>query len=171
MKTIIAIACMVLLYSLNLVAQTKESGMIFSPDGSIRFSDETIHLFADSAYRAEVYQDTYQIEQVPQLLEANDLLRALWVLINVFPQDNKQAGTIAAILAQKGIRGQHYLEAFYTYVFADPHIIQITERNSYLKDPILLEKKLEDCKTLVVFTEKWLKSNDQMKDPITSSSK
>ena len=171
MKTIIAIACIILLDSLCLVAQTNENRMIFSPDGSIQFSDETIHLFADSAYRAEVYPDTYHIEQVPQLLEANDLLRALWVLINLFPQDNKQAGTIAAILAQKGIRGQHYLEAFYTYVFADPNIMQITGRSTYVKDPILLEKKLEDCKTLVVFTEKWLKSNDQLSDPITSSSK
>ena len=171
MKTIIAIAALMLLGSLCLTAQNQESQMVFGADGSIRFSDETIHLFTDSAYRAEVYQDTYKITEVPELLEANDLYRALWVLINLFPQDQQQAGTIAAILAQKGVRGQHYLEAFYTYVFADPEIIRIAEKSAYVQDPILLEKKLESCKTLVVFTEKWLKSNEERIDPIISSSK
>ena len=171
MKAIIVFTCWMLLTVVSLTAQSNAKGVIFREDGSVQFSDETLHLFTDSAYRAEVFPVAYRIEEVPDLLDQQELLRALWILINVLPKDNQQTGMIAGILAQKGVRGQHYLEAFYTYVFADPEVIQFDGKTAFLQDPIVLEAKLESCKTLVVFTEKLVNSSVAGIDGISSPSK
>jgi len=141
-------------------AQDSAEGTVFYNDGTIEFSEETFRLLADASYREQTYPDTYRIEQVPDLLEQGKILFALWTLINVYPDNPKQSGTVMRMLAQKGVHGQLLLNAFYTYVFADPRIFHFgqSKGSSYMQDPKLLEYKLENCKRLIAYTEDYLKA-------------
>lgn len=155
MKTLLVFAVSLMLIHTSASAQDIQDRTVFGDDGTVQFSDETLRLLSDANYRAEVYPDVYHIDQVPDLLDAKKLTLALWTLINVFPENNEQVGTIAAILVQNGVRAQHYLDAFYTYAFADPETFHFGEDGTYLQNPLSMETKLESCKTLVVYTEKY----------------
>lgn len=160
MKTLLVSAVFLLLTYTMTSAQDLQDRTVFGQDGSVQLSDETLRLLSDAKYRTEVYPDVYRLDQIPELLDAKNLMLALWTLINVFPDDNKQVGTIAAILALKGVRARHYLDAFYMYAFADPEIFHFGEEGAYVENPLRMETKLESCKTLAVYTEKYLKTQD-----------
>ena len=139
----------------------QETPTVFSEDGSVRFSDETIRLLTDSAYRLQTYPELYQMSQVPDLLEERRTVMALWTLINVYSQSPEQTRTIVFMLAERGIRGRHYLDAFYTYAFADPEIFHLGGGDlTYLADPLKMEEKLHNCRSLAAYTEKYLKTRN-----------
>src|SRR6476659_4960889 len=109
MKAKWLIACLCILIMSAAKAQESTEGVVFNNDGTIEFSQETFKLLSDSTYREQTYPDTYKIAQVPDLLEKNKLLFALWTLINVYPDNPKQSATVMSMLAQKGIHGQQLL--------------------------------------------------------------
>ncbi len=131
---------------------------IFGQDGTVKFSEETIHLFSDAAYRANTYPHEYKLSQVPDLLDKGKVPLALWTLINTYESAPDSTRTIAFMLAERGIKGQHFLNAFYTYAFADPEVVHLSVQDgSYLEHPQRLEEKLENCRTLAAYTDKFLK--------------
>lgn len=126
-----------------------EDWTAFGGDGSINFSEQTAILFTDEEQRQKTYPEKYELSQLPYLLEDQRLMLALWTLINLYPTQTAQVKVIARKLAQRGIGGQHYLSAFYTYAFADPEIFHFEEGSAtYLENPIRLEQKLNSCKEL-----------------------
>jgi hypothetical protein len=131
---------------------------VFNEDGSIQFSTETIKLLNDATYRAGKYPSEYLLTQVPGLLENRDLSFALWTLMNVYKSDPEKVRTVAFKLADHGVDGSHYLNAFYTYVFTDPEIFAFPEgQEPFLQNPLRLEEKLESCQTLAVYSNQYLK--------------
>jgi hypothetical protein len=137
---------------------------VFGEDGSVRFSAETARLLTDAQYRAAKYPEVYDAIQVPDLLEAGDIPFALWTVINSYTIQPEQVKVIAYKLAAHGIRGTHYLNAFYTYAFADPEVMDFTDAGApSLGHPERLEEKLWSCRTLAAYTDKVLegRSGDQ----------
>jgi len=129
----------------------------FGEDGSIQFSSETMNLITDPAYRAEIYPAKYDLNQVPDLLVNNKVAFALWTLINTYLASPDSARTIAFVLANHGLHGELYLNAFYTYAFADPEIFHFTGGESVsLEYPKLLDEKLQSCRALAAYTDKFL---------------
>ena len=127
----------------------------FGEDGSIQFSAETIQLLTDTEYRTAKYPETYDAFQVADLLDAGDVPFALWTIINLYKVQPEQVRVIAFKLAEHGIRGNHYLNAFYTYAFADPDIMDyMNAAKPYLGNPQRLEEKLWSCRTLAAYTDK-----------------
>lgn len=128
---------------------------VFGKDGSVRFSDETIRLLTDSAYRAVKYPEEYNAFQVADLLDEGDVSFALWTIINLYQEQPEHVRVLAFKLADHGIQGAHYLNAFYTYAFTDPDVMDYTDAHKpYLGDPQRLEEKLLHCRTLAAYTDK-----------------
>ena len=62
------------------------------------------------------------------------------------------------MLAEKGIKGSDYLNAYYTYAFADPRAITFTEQGrAFVADPMRLETNLDNCKKLAAYTDEYHK--------------
>lgn len=159
MKTLFTSVVLILL-SLIGKSQPIASESLMDEEGMLQFSDETIRLLADPDYRDSIYPDQYTIYQVPGLLEEGKVLFALWTLMNVYPGDQEKTRTVARMLAQKGIQSTYYIKAYYTYVFADPQIFHFEKgKAGYMDDPVLLETKLENCKSLMAYTEAYLRVN------------
>ena len=134
-----------------------ESWTMFGDEGSIKFSEETIRLLTDADYRANTYPESYQLSTVPDLFNERKIMLALWTLINVYPAYPQHVQAIVLKLSRRGIRGQHYLSAFYTYAFADPEVFHFgVNEASYLENPLRMEEKLETCKTLATISEEFL---------------
>ena len=128
----------------------------FAEDGSIQFSAETIKLMTDATYRSNTYPVDYRPDQIPDLLENGRMAFAMWTLVNTYITNPEQSRTIAFMLAERGIPGEHYLNAFYTYAFADPEVFHFSEtEGNYLAYPQRLEEKLESCRTLAAYTYKY----------------
>jgi len=161
-STILALIILLLIFpGFSLQAQPKVSENFIDDEGVFQFSDETIRLLADAEYRDTTYPGEYNITQVPELLQKGNVLFALWTLINVYPDDQQKTRTVARLLTEKGIKGIHYMNAYYTYVFADPQIFHFAKgERGYMEHPQLLEEKLETCKTLIAYTEEYLKVKD-----------
>ena len=128
---------------------------VFGEDGSVQFSDETIRLISDSVYRQSKYPEVYDALQVPELLDTGEIPFALWTIINLYTIQPEQVRVIAFKLADHGIQGIHYLNAFYTYAFADPEVMDFADTGvPALSYPQVLEEKLLSCRTLAAYTDK-----------------
>ena len=136
----------------------------FGEDGSVQFSAETMRLLKDAAYRQNKYPSQYNLDQIPALLEKGQVAFAMWTLINAHIANPDQSRTIAFMLAKRGIPGEHYLNAFYTYAFADPEVFHFSEtEGNYLEHPRRLEEKLESCRTLAAYTYKYQEKSGDSK--------
>ena len=134
---------------------SKNAWTVFGEDGSVQFSDETIRLISDSIYRQAKYPEVYNALQVPELLDSGDIAFALWTIINVYKIQPEHVRVIAFKLADHGIQGMHYLNAFYTYAFADPEVMDFADTGApTLGHPQVLEEKLLNCRTLAAYTDK-----------------
>jgi hypothetical protein len=143
---------------------TGSAETVFGDDGTVQISAETIRLLKDATYRAAKYPSAYDLTIVPALLEKGDLPFALWTLMNLLPSKEKEVRTITFMLADRGIQGSDYLNAFYTYAFTDPDVVVFPVGQApFLQNPKRLEDKLESCKTLAVYTEKYRKLKSEEK--------
>jgi len=134
---------------------------VFGEDGSVQFSDETIRLISDSEYRLSRYPEVYNALQVPELLDKGDISFALWTIINIYKIHPEQVRVIAFKLADHGIQGMHYLNAFYTYAFADPEVMDFADTGvPALGHPQVLEEKLLSCRILAAYTDKVIDVRD-----------
>lgn len=160
--------CSLMLTSLR--SQHADTWTTFNEEGDVTFSQETLKLLSDPAYRDTLYAMTNSLIRVPDMLHSQQYLLALYTLISHYTDESQRASTVARLLAQQGIGGQHYLHAFYTYIFADPDVYHISEAGpSYLKDPMLMETKLESCKTLIAYTEEYRRAMQPGQDKISSN--
>lgn len=136
----------------------QEDWTVFGAEGEIHFSEQTSRLIADSNFRHETYPVKYELNQIPDLLEQQRVMLTLWTMINLYPSNREEVKTIALMLARRGIRGQHYLSAFYTYVFADPQVFHHRASGlPYLEYPLVMERKMEACRALASYTEGFAK--------------
>ncbi|NND30963.1 MAG: hypothetical protein HKN76_00140 [Saprospiraceae bacterium] len=131
---------------------------------SLRFSSETIRLLADETYRQSVYPESYGKVQLLQALQERKLQYALWILINLNLSQPDLVEPVVFKLAQSGIGLAYYLDAFYSYAFADPEVFDFETEEVYVKDPLLLELKLASARSLSLSGQRFM---DLSSDPGT----
>ena len=126
-------------------------------DGSVQFSEVTLRLLQDREYREAVYPGVYTLLSVPDHLEQKQIAFALWILINKSAERPIDVREIVYKLSRIGIQSQHYLQAFYTYAFADPEVFEFKDGGISMENPMVLEEKLDRCKYLMTLSDKYAK--------------
>lgn len=111
-------------------------------DGKLVLSAEAQRLLIDSTYRNLVYNN-YSFDSIPELLTRKEYYRALWHLVNAYPNNQKLAYEIALQIAKSGIKGDYYVSAFYTYAFFDPETMKIENGKPVLYNPEKIEAKMK----------------------------
>lgn len=125
-------------------------------DSLLILSPEATRLMESPDYREEVYGNGYHLEDLPKLLKVKeDRQKALWELINLTGSQTEAATTLTFHLVQNGIKGKDFVDAFYTYVFFDPEIVDFTEEGiPVIMRPENLSQKMLYCKALVMLANK-----------------
>lgn len=139
-----------------------EKGLDFSGD-SLVLGSEAIRLLEDEAYRELVYPETYTWEQAVQFIENQELKKAFWYFINLYPksQTNKEL-VVNSVLAYDRVFRMDELMAntFYTYCFTDPEVSQFKDGIPEVVRPDLLEEKLFSVREIVGYIHYFRQQQD-----------
>ncbi len=116
---------------------------IFKDGERIYISDESKKLLTDSLYRAQIYPDIYNFEAIPDMVEEGETLKVLWYLVNLFDENQLLTLQLVKDLSDSSISAKHYVNAFHTYIFADPEIMSFEKGQMALIEPELMNRKAQ----------------------------
>lgn len=133
--------------------QPTESGMRLE-DNTVFISEECRRLLSDENYRDQIYPDSYEFETITELLAQNEVPLALWYMINLYEDSPVFTLQIVKDLIEVDINANDYVEAFYTYAYADPRIAEFNQGTYHLLQPDLLDKRIKVVNTLAYFASK-----------------
>ena len=126
---------------------------VYKEDGKVFISDDSRRMLTDADYRAATFPETYTFEAVPGLLEKGEIQLSLWYLVNLFDENQTLTLQIVADLQKAGIRAEHFVNAFHSYVFADPEIMSFENGTVALIDPQEMRYKASIAKYLGRFVQ------------------
>lgn len=142
-----------------------ESGLEVSED-SLKIGEEFLKMLNDSVYRASIYPETYTWEQTVNYIQAMDLKKAIWFLINLYPENetNKKL-VVQSIMAYDQLfkMDKLLINTFYTYSFLDPRISEIHNGTPEIVRPDILEDKLRNVKEIVNYIYYYRPKLDSLK--------
>jgi len=130
-----------------------EKGIELTED-SIKVSGEFQKVLQDENYRAVIYPPTYTWEQTIRFIQAQELKKAFWFLINLYPQskENKEMVIKSIVTYDRLFKMDELMvSTFYTYCYMDPAVSQIKEGKPEIIHPDVLEAKLRDVKEMVAY--------------------
>ena len=132
------------------VANLYEFGVKVGED-SIVISAEIQNMLNNETLRDFMYPDTYQWETTMALLQQMELKRALWFMINLYPENKEVA--IKAIVKYDHLfeMDRALLAALYTYAFVDPEVCTIIDGKLIINRPDLAEKKLDTVNEMIKY--------------------
>ena len=116
------------------------------------FSEEAKRLIADEGYRSSVYsEDGYDLSDVGESIAANELQKAFWQMINLYPENKEDV--LRYIYAYDGVfpTDKVVTAAFYTYGFFDPRITRIKDGRPDVYRPDLFENYLKNTREIVSY--------------------
>ena len=116
---------------------------IFKDGERIYISDESKRLLTDSLYRTKIYPRKYSFEAIPAMVEEGDILKTLWYLVNLFDENQLLTLQLVKDLSESEISAKHYVNAFHTYIFADPEIMSFEKGQMALIQPELMNRKVQ----------------------------
>lgn len=127
-----------------------EFGVQVSAD-SITITAEIQNVINNEALRNFLYPETYQWQSAIVLLNRMELKRALWFLINLYP-DYKELVMKSIIKYDHLFEMDHaLLSAFYTYAIVDPEVCSIIDGKPFIERPDLVEQKLRTVKEMIEY--------------------
>lgn len=133
------------------LADLYDRGIAYEGD-SLYVSPEVNRLMSDADYRQALYPETYTWETTLQLLSQQELRKAFWYLINLYPENpqNKEL-VLKSILAYDSIleMDKVMVGVFYTYCFMDPEIGTVVDGQPEITRPDILEQKLRTVREMV----------------------
>lgn len=136
---------------INWLKDLNQKGIEWSAD-SLKFSKEFQKVMQDQGYRNAIYPKVYTWEQTVQFIQVQELKKAFWFFINLYPENatNKEL-VIKSIVAYDQLfkMDELMVNAFYTYCFMDPEVSKITDGKPEITRPDILEAKLRDVKEIV----------------------
>jgi len=123
-------------------------------DDSIKLSKEFQKVLLDENYRATIYPETYTWEKVLMFIQTQELKKAFWFFINLYPESekNKELVIKSVLTYDKLFKMDELLvNTFYTYCFIDPEVCIIKDGVPEVAHPDILEGKLRNVKEIIGF--------------------
>lgn len=127
---------------------------VFKDGENVFISEESTRLLTDSLYRRITYPAIYQFEEIPLILEKGRTQLALWYVINLFEENALFGLKLVKEFNSIGIAGKDYINAFNTYVYADPEVVDFSQGKMQIMHPEMLEHKLRTANYLALASEK-----------------
>lgn len=137
------------------LGELSKPGLIQQGD-SIVENEEFARLLDDSLYRQQIYPDTYSWEEAGLLLEQKEFKKALWYLINLYPEsEENKLKTIKVSLALGSVIKieEAFTNTFSTYCYTDPEVSTVVNGEAEIQRPDILESKMRDLKELLAFVK------------------
>lgn len=136
----------------NWVGTLYEQGVQIDKD-SLILSIEVQQLLADEDLKKALYPQEYTWPAALTYLNAMELKKGFWFLINLYPENKDLA--MRTILAYDELFEMDYalLGAFYTYSMIDPLVCQIQEGVPVITRPDIVEAKLASVKEMVGYIQ------------------
>lgn len=137
------------------LGELAKPGLIQQGD-SIVESEEFARLLDDSLYRQQIYPATYSWEEAGLLLEQKEFKKALWYLINLYPEsEESKLKTIQVSLALgSAIKiDEAFTNTFSTYCYTDPEVSIVVNGEAEIQRPDILEAKMRDLKELLAYVK------------------
>jgi len=138
---------------LKWLVDLNEKGIELTED-SIKVSREFQKVLQDENYRAILYPKTYTWEQAVQFIQVQELKKAFWYFINLYPEnDTNKELVIKSIVTYDRLfkMDEIIVNTFYTYCYLDPEVSVIKEGKPETIHPDILEKKLRAVKEMVAY--------------------
>jgi len=123
-------------------------------DDSLKLSKEFQKVLLDENYRATIYPETYTWEKAVQFIQSQELKKAFWFFINLYPESekNKELVVKSVLTYDKLFKMDELLiNTFYTYCFIDPEVSIIKDGTPEVIHPDILEGKLRNVKEIIGF--------------------
>lgn len=137
------------------LGELSKPGLIQQGD-SIVENEEFARLLDDSLYRQQIYPHTYSWEEAGLLLEQKEFKKALWYLINLYPEsEENKLKTIKVSLALGSVIKieEAFTNTFSTYCYTDPEVSTVVNGEAEIQRPDILESKMRDLKELLAFVK------------------
>lgn len=121
-------------------------------DDSVVMGKEFQKVLSNENYRKTVYPETYSWETTMAFIHYQDLKKAFWYMINLYPENdtNKELVVKSVLTYDKLFKMDEMLvNTFYTYSFLDPQVSEIVDGKPEIVRPDILEGKLENLKEII----------------------
>ncbi len=145
------------------LTELAEKGYEINED-SLIVSSEFLKVLNDSNYSALLYPETYTWTQTTRFIETQELKKAFWFFINLYPENetNKKI-VVRSILAYEKVfkMDEVIVNTFYTYSFMDPEVSEIIDGIPEITRPDILEAKLRDVKEIVGYIYSYRKQQKE----------
>ena len=141
--------------TLIVLEDLSKSGLMETED-AIKASPEFRRLLEDSIYRQTMYPETYTWDATAQWLEAWQIKKALWFVINLYPESdqNKEKAIRACLALGSALKIDEALaNTFSTYCYADPEVSVIVDGHPEIQRPDIMEQKMRDLKELLAYIQ------------------
>lgn len=141
--------------TLMALGELSKPGLIQQGD-SIMQNEEFARLLDDSLYRQQIYPHTYSWEEAGLLLEQKEFKKALWYLINLYPEsEENKLRTIQVSLALGSVIKieEAFTNTFSTYCYTDPEVSTVVNGEAEIQRPDILESKMRDLKELLAYVK------------------
>lgn len=124
---------------------------------TIIFSEEVNRILADTAYKNQIFPESYSWQGVMKFIKNQEIKPAFWYAINLYsnsPKDKELA--LKTVLAYDNMfKMEVALPAvFGTYSLLDPEIGEVKDGHSEITAPHILEKKLTVVKEMLYYVAK-----------------
>lgn len=136
---------------LKWLVDLNDKGIELTED-SIKIGKEFQKVLLDENYRSIIYPKLYTWEQTVKFIEVQDLKKAFWYLINLYPANEaNKALVLKSVLAYDQLfkMDEIMVNTFYTYCYLDPEVSIIKEGKPETIHPDILESKLRNVKEIV----------------------
>lgn len=125
-------------------------------DDSLIMGKEFQRTLNDENYRRLIFPEDYSWEQTISFIQNQDLKKAFWYMINLYPQSekNKELVLKSVVTYDKLFKMDELLvNTFYTYSYLDPQVSQIVDGIPEIVRPDIQESKLADVKEIIRYIQ------------------
>ncbi len=136
---------------INWLTDLNEKGVEVTKD-SVKLGKELQRVLIDENYRVSIYPKIYTWEQTVVFIQKEELKKAFWFLINLYPiNDKNKEMVIKSVVAYDKLfkMDEIMINTFYTYSFVDPEINIIKDGKPEINRPDILEAKLRNVEEIV----------------------
>jgi hypothetical protein len=147
-----------------------EKGLEIDGD-SIIMGKEFQRALQDENYRKLIFPDNYSWEKTILFIQEQDLKKAFWYMINLYPQSetNKELVVKSVVTYDKLFKMDELLvNTFYTYSYLDPQVSQIVDGIPEIVRPDIQESKLADVREIIRYIQYFRDNPIEQKKPETA---